>query len=113
VETFVAEDDTVKIRRTNRGFKVAEFIDRHGEKCSIQESSLATEYAIWLGLDDIKLQVKGWHPAWPERYRKMTKEEQKNILTAGRMHLTQEMAAALIPLLQHFVETGRLPDEEG
>lgn len=74
---------------THRGFRYAAFVDRYGEAASIQESSLATESAIWLGLD------KGTHHL----------EE-----CSARMHLTQEMAAELIPMLQHFVETGYLPD---
>lgn len=30
----------------------------------------------------------------------------------SRMHLTQELAAQLLPLVQHFVDTGKLPDVE-
>ena len=71
----------MRIRTTERGFRIAEFTDRYGEPCSIQESSLATEWAIWLGTN------------------------------VDRMHLSQEMAADLIPLLQYFVDNGRLPDE--
>ena len=68
----------MELRKTERGFARCDFVDRYGFQCSIQESSLATEYAIWLGV------------------------------TENRMHLTQEMAEALIPLLQKFVETGEL-----
>lgn len=64
---------------TGRGFRIVIFSDRYGNECSIQESSLATEACIWLGCDD------------------------------HRMHLTQGMAAQLIPHLQHFVATGELP----
>lgn len=64
---------------TERGFAVAEFIDRYGFACSIQKSSIATEDCIWLGVND------------------------------QRMHLTQEQVAALLPLFQHFVTTGELP----
>lgn len=63
----------------DRGFLRGQFTDRYGFPCSIQKSSLATEDCIWLGRDLV------------------------------RMHLTREMAAELIPLLQHFVETGELP----
>lgn len=66
----------------DRGFLRGEFTDRYGEKCSIQKSSLASEDCIWLGC---------------------------NRPRGARMHLTREMAADLIPLLQHFVETGDLP----
>jgi len=100
----------MKPEKTNRGFTIYPFVDRYEVPCSLQESSLATEACVWLGVDKLKLQVKGWHPEWPERYRDMTEEEQKNILVAGRMHLTQELAAELIPLLQHFVDTGELPE---
>ena len=67
------------ISPTQRGFMRGEFIDRYGAKCSIQESSLATEACIWLGTEK------------------------------DRMHLTQDHAKELIPLLRHFVKTGCLP----
>ena len=63
---------------TERGFEKAKFSDIYGENCSIQESSLASQSAIWLGVDD------------------------------HRMHLDRDMAAALIPLLWQFVATGKL-----
>jgi hypothetical protein len=74
---------------TERGFIIGSFIDQMGQPCSIQESSAATEQCIWLGL------LKGMHTEKGECY--------------ARMHLTQEQAGQLIPLLQHFVETGSLP----
>lgn len=69
----------MKIERTERGFKRGDFLDRYGQPCSIQESSLATEAALWLGRDPM------------------------------RMHLTQDMARDILPLLAHFVEHGDLP----
>lgn len=74
---------------TDRGFARFDFIDRYGEKCSIQESSLGTEDCIWLGCDHETVDLQG-QPC------------------GARMHLTQSHAAELIPLLQKFVETGRL-----
>jgi hypothetical protein len=68
----------MKLKKTNRGFAIAEFIDRYGEKCSIQKSSLATENCIWLGVHE------------------------------NRMHLTPKMVANMLPLLQRFAETGDL-----
>jgi hypothetical protein len=68
----------IDLAPTERGFMRGEFKDRYGKYCSIQQSSIATEDCIWLGVDN------------------------------ERMHLTQQMAADLIPLLQHFVETGEL-----
>ena len=99
---------------TSRGFSVIEFSDRYGDKCEIQESSLATEAAIWLGVANANPQIMwadakaagvetdatcGWVP-YPIP---------KEVLLSTRMHLTQEQVAELIPVLQHFVETGRLP----
>lgn len=77
----------LKFEPTARGFQRADFKDLYGAECSIQRSSLADPPAIWLG------QNSGSH-------------HQGECL--ARMHLTQEMAAALIPLLKKFVETGEL-----
>ena len=79
-----------------RGFLSATFRDRYGKECSIQESSIATEYCMWLGCDE-GTHVKG-----------LDGEEQ----CCARMHLTQKMAASLLPLLEHFVLTGTFPREE-
>ena len=68
----------MNLETTNRGFVIGRFTDIYGEKCSIQKSSLATDDAIWLGVD-------------------------KN-----RMHLNKEQIAKLLPVLQKFVETGDL-----
>lgn len=75
------------IIKTERGFARVDFIDLYGESCSLQESSLATQDAIWLGCDT------GTHVDGQ---------------CVARMHLTREMVQALLPLLNHFVETGEL-----
>ncbi|VVB50662.1 Uncharacterised protein [uncultured archaeon] len=76
----------MKLKPTQRGFQRSEFIDRYGQFCSLQESSLATEGCIWLGVD--------------------TNVEGKEIL--GRMHLTQKMVKDLLPHLKKFARTGHL-----
>lgn len=63
---------------TERGFAIVKFTDCYGVPCSIQESSSAEEPKIWLGP------------------------------SAERMHLTQSQVAGLMPLLQKFLDTGRL-----
>ena len=83
-------DGMIEFRQTERGFTRGEFKDRYGAACSIQESSLASEPAIWLGCDHETVDRAG-------------------MPCGARMHLTQELAAKLIPLLQTFVETGELP----
>lgn len=79
----------IELRLTQRGYMRGEFSDRYGARCSIQESSLATEDCIWLGCDS----------------------NDGSAMLGSRMHLTQEMAAQLIPLLQYFVEHGGLPSD--
>lgn len=105
------------IRRNHRGFRLADFTEYNGHECSIQESSSANEPLLWLGIDDPRPMilareahahgietdaVSGWVevPLPP------------GASISGRMHVTQDMAASLIPLLQHFVDTGELPDED-
>ncbi len=78
----------MKIYKTSRGFRRTDFLDLYEEKCSLQESSLATDNAIWLGCNE-GLHIDGE--------------------CCARMHLNQEHVLELIPLLQYFVETGKLP----
>lgn len=100
---------------TDRGFPAYHFRDRYDEQCSLQLSSLATEPAIWLGVNDAKPQIMardaaahgvrtsettGWVP-FPVP---------KAVLLNTRMHLTREQVAELLPMLQHFAETGELPE---
>jgi hypothetical protein len=42
---------------THRGFAIYHFDDLYGAKCSLQKSSLATDDAIWLGVDDANPQI--------------------------------------------------------
>lgn len=79
----------LEFKPTNRGFLRAEFTDRYGINCSIQESSLATEETIWLGCNDVSFDEQGQQ-------------------CGARMHLTREMAAELLAPLARFVATGRL-----
>jgi hypothetical protein len=79
----------MQTERTPRGFQRGAFTDINGEACSIQESSIATIDAIWLGMN------AGTHVGGE---------------CLARMHLSRTMAAELIPLLIAFVETGRLPE---
>lgn len=101
------------MEKTNRGFALHEFEDRHGNKCSLQKSSVATEDAIWLGVDDPKplilasdakrlgietIAQVGWVPFHiPEE-----------VLLHTRMHLSIDQVKELLPILQRFVETGEI-----
>ena len=97
----------IELKRNHRGFVFGEFEDEYGQKCSIQKSSLATEDAIWLGVDDADPKIMasktekggvGWVPyPIPE-----------DVLLSTRMHLTREQVEELLPILQCFVDTGEL-----
>jgi len=43
----------MEVSKTERGFSKISFTDRYGDLCSLQKS-LATEDAIWLGIDKAK-----------------------------------------------------------
>jgi hypothetical protein len=92
----------MKIKRTPRGFAISNFTDRSGVSCSLQESSLATEAAIWFGCNSPNPQVlvpgEGWKPY----------ELPPDCVTNTRMHLTQDMVRKLLPFLKRFAKTGEL-----
>lgn len=93
------------ITQTQRGFSLGEFIDRYGNKCSLQKSSLATEDAIWLGIDKPKLTI--FEDSSKGKY--IITEMPSNFDVDSRMHLTQDMVKELLPYLISFAETGELP----
>lgn len=99
------------MRRTQRGFLIEEFTDRNGVACSIQQSSIADRPSIWLGVDDAEPKIMASQtPAGGNGWVPFAIPDEVSLTT--RMHLTQEHAAMLIPLLRHFADTGRLPDIE-
>jgi len=98
----------IKMDKTNRGFATGKFIDRYNQECSIQKSSLATEKAIWLGVDNanpkiLACKVNGGIPNGWVDYK-----IPEDVLLSTRMHLTQDMVKELIPVLQKFVKTGEI-----
>ncbi len=89
-------------RKTLRGFKIIEFEDLYGIQCSLQESSLATDNAIWLGCQEANpkklVKGEGWQPVnIPE-----------DVQCTTRMHLNCEQVKELLPHLQKFVDEGEL-----
>ena len=102
----------VKPCKTVRGFDLIEFKDRYGAKCNIQKSSLATENAIWLGVEDANPQImasktKEGGTGWVKY------DIPDNVLLTTRMHLTQEQVKDLLPILQRFADTGELAVRRG
>jgi hypothetical protein len=85
---------------TFRGFSLYTFVDRYGEACRIQKSSLAFEDCIWLG---VKGRVQAMAPGgWVDL------EVPPGSVFTDSMHLTREMVAEMLPILQRFVDTGDL-----
>lgn len=76
------EESMFPISGTERGFPISVFTDRLGEKCSIQDSSLATEECIWLGVNN----------------------------GTSRLCLTRKHAEDLIALLQKFIKSGSIEE---
>ncbi len=100
-----------------RGFSYIEFNDRYGQKCSIQKSSLATEDAIWFGIDDADPKIR-CHDAIQMGIREKHNDERDNgwceykipddVLLHTRMHLNREQVKELLPILLRFAETGEI-----
>jgi hypothetical protein len=97
----------MKIEKTERGFSIIKFRDRYDKNCSIQKSSLATDDAIWFGIDEAEPMILaseiieggvGW--------AKYPIPDSVSIPT--RMHLTRAQVKELLPILQKFVDTGEL-----
>ncbi|SNY94091.1 hypothetical protein SAMN04515647_4414 [Cohaesibacter sp. ES.047] len=91
------ESDVLSTKNTARGFVLSGFVDKYGQSCSLQESSCAEEPCVWFGVDN-PAQV-----AAPDG----------QVVILSRMHLTQDQVKALLPHLQHFAETGALPELGG
>jgi len=101
-------------RHTPRGFASHEFKDAYDIKCSIQKSSSAERNCIWLGVDDPAPVIMASKAAQYGIYTTATCgwipfQIPDDVLIHSRMHLTQEHVENLLPLLQHFADTGRLP----
>lgn len=96
----------LELTRTGRGFARAAFVDQNGVKCSLQESSAATEDCIWLGADDIGLKHFKAGEGWEDV--PLPQSMQEHYIANTRMHLNRDQVRALLPLLHRFVETGEL-----
>lgn len=87
-----ASDRTVllgTVEHTSRGFEIINFTDRNGEKCSLQQSSLADfeqpgTSAVWIGIQN------------------------------SRMHIDFEQAKKLVCTLQRWIDDGSfvVPEQE-
>lgn len=99
---------------TQCGFAIIDFTDRYDSPCNIQKSSLATEDAIWLGVADanpiiMASQAAAHGVATSEACGWVQYPVPNEVSMTTRMHLTREQVAELLPVLQHFADTGELP----
>ena len=101
---------------TSRGFAIRKYEDLYKAKYSIQKSSLAAIDAIWFGIDEANPRILKSHAinmgiaVEPLIEGWMRVQIPENVLFTTRMHLGRSQVAELIPVLQHFVDTGELPD---
>jgi hypothetical protein len=107
-----------------KGLNCAKFQDHYKEECSLQESSIATEPAIWLGINEPRPFVTVSHAkelgidtaelGETERLSGwMEYPLPAGTLITGRMHLTQQMVRELLPYLTRFAETGLIEAQIG
>lgn len=105
----IVSGEVININRTktNRGFTLIEFKDYYDAKCSLQKSSLATEDAIWLGIDDADPKIMA--SKTPQGGTGWIKYEiPDDVMLSTRMHLTRKQAKQLVDALNVFIETGEL-----
>lgn len=107
----------METQHTERGFAYIEFHDGHN-KCSLQKSS-SVDDSIWFGSDDIELkhfvpyrQPDSWQDVDIEELLGITPENNQLVTANNRMHLSRELVKELLSILQHFVDTGELPEKQ-
>ena len=102
-------DMKFKFGHTERGFPIIWFFDRYDAECTIQKSSLAFEDAIWIGPADADPRILA--SKTPQGGRGCVPYPiPDDVFLSTRMHLTRQQVAALLPILETFVETGELPN---
>lgn len=109
------------MKRNQNGFGYIEFVDRYGNKCSLQQSSVIGDYEdsldrpgssmVWLGIDDPRPRIL----ASKAREHGIDTTEtvgwinfplSDDILLSTRMHLDREQVKELISNLQKWLDTG-------
>lgn len=106
----------MKIESTERGFGIVRFKDAYDHGCSLQESS-CSEKRIWFGVSDAgaTAQILSHHARAlgvpTDQYLGwISYHIPKEVMLHDRMLLSREQVKELLPILRHFVKTGRLPD---
>lgn len=105
--------DMSKLKHTERGFPYFEYKDIYGVTYSIQQSSLATKNALWVGVDDPDPQCMASDAASLGVQTDQTTGWVKypvsdKVLMRTRMHLDRRQVKNLIKKLQAWIDTGEL-----
>ena len=103
----------MKKEKTERGFGIVKFKDYYNQSCKLQNSSLAMDDCIWLGISDPNPIVMA---SQAEEFGIETEETTgfvdfpipKEVIIHTTMHLSREQVAELLPYLHKFVDTGTI-----
>ena len=109
--------------KTERGFEVNHFKDTYGLDCSIQDSSIATDDRIWLGVHNAPVKIMKKDiillrtcDIIPEdgtnKYGWCTVELPEEALVESRMHLNRKQARELAEELLYFANNGYIKEHE-
>lgn len=105
-------------KKCGRGFAHISFRDRYGAKCSISESS-ADDECIWIGIDSDANQLSVSPRVHPPTEKSGNLWEplaeahpEIETVVGTRMHLTRKQVADILPILQRFVEKGKIENVE-
>lgn len=98
---------------TNRGFRILEFNDRNGYRCNIQESSVADENCIWIGLESaspkaLHLDATKLGFEHDKKCGWVSVDIPNEISLNTRMHISTDQAKFLGDILLEFAKTGEL-----
>lgn len=89
----------MKKTTTSRGFRLNKFLDSNGVECSLQESSLGTERAIWFGVSDANPTLKGS----PVDLSGLLNFDTRVVLINTRMHLSKKLTKKLLKCFKIFL----------
>lgn len=95
----------IKFDKTQRGFGIGKFKDLYGEDCTIQDSSLATQAAIWLGISNPRIMT--FRPG--EGWKDFPLPSDAHVFS--RMHLSIPQAKELRIALDRFIATSFVTPE--
>ncbi|MDL2306607.1 hypothetical protein LJC48_01070 [Desulfovibrio sp. OttesenSCG-928-C06] len=93
---------------TDRGFPLIKFRDLADTDCSLQQSSMVGEEAIWLGTHEPEARVPA-SQVMPGGCGWVRYPLPKEVFISTRMHLTRSQVRELLPLLERFAKHGTLP----